>query len=269
MQDLDPDASESRLDGGFVNQVSRIGDTVRRSTGSWTPAVHALLRHLEAVGFPAPRVLGIDERGREVLTFLPGEAIGWTDWPPVLHGLAGLRQLGGLLRRYHDAVRSFQPAAEEVAHGWRNPLAPADGELIRHGDFSPFNTLWRDDQVVGVIDWDFAQPGKAITDLAYLAWYAVPLQNDGRVREYGLRLPVDRAGRLRALVEAYGAYPPAEVVDAAVEAIETERDQTAELADRGLAPWVAFAADGSIDAFTADAAWIGAHRHELLAPAAD
>ena len=65
------DLTEQPLTGGFVNKVARVGDTVRRPTGYWTPAVHARLRHLEAVGFSeAPRVLGIDEAHREVLTFL-------------------------------------------------------------------------------------------------------------------------------------------------------------------------------------------------------
>ena len=47
--------------GGLISTVTRVGDTVRRGTGPWTPAVHALLRHLEGVGFDgAPMVLGID-----------------------------------------------------------------------------------------------------------------------------------------------------------------------------------------------------------------
>ena len=41
--------------------ITRIGDTVHRPFERWTPAVHELLRYLEAVGFDAtPRVLGID-----------------------------------------------------------------------------------------------------------------------------------------------------------------------------------------------------------------
>ena len=46
---------------------------MRRSTDPWTPAVHALLRHLKTTSFDgAPRVLGIDAQGREVLTYVPG-----------------------------------------------------------------------------------------------------------------------------------------------------------------------------------------------------
>ena len=69
---------EVPLAGGMANegQVVRVGDTVRRPQRSWSPATHALLRHLEAVGFEgAPRFLGIDEHGREVLSYVPGAAV--------------------------------------------------------------------------------------------------------------------------------------------------------------------------------------------------
>lgn len=256
-------AAEEPLTGGFVNQVVRVGDTVRRSAGPWTPAVHALLRHLERAGFAAaPRVLGMDDRGREVLSYLPGEAMPWTDWPDYMRSTDGPARIAALLRRYHDAVRDFRPPPGAV---WRNPLAPADGELVRHGDFSPFNTLWQDGQPVGLVDWDFAQPGRAVTDLAYLAWTVVPLQGAGRAREYGFDGPVDRTGRLRALCAAYGGeYEPAAVVAEAVDAILTERDQTAELAARGVYPWTAFAADGGVEGFGREAGWIRAHTAELL-----
>ncbi|MEK8169329.1 hypothetical protein NKH77_04555 [Streptomyces sp. M19] len=41
--------------------------------------MHALLAHLHEVGFrAAPRPLGIDDQGREVLTYLPGHVV-WPD----------------------------------------------------------------------------------------------------------------------------------------------------------------------------------------------
>jgi hypothetical protein len=44
--------AEEPLSGGNVSQgVVRVGDTVRRPAGPHTPAVHALLSHLHAVGF--------------------------------------------------------------------------------------------------------------------------------------------------------------------------------------------------------------------------
>jgi hypothetical protein len=65
------------LEGGYANGAVRVGDTVRRSAGPWTPAVHALLAYLADQGFTgAPRPLGFDEQGREMLAFLEGETIG-------------------------------------------------------------------------------------------------------------------------------------------------------------------------------------------------
>lgn len=250
-----PEENEQPLEGGFVNTVVKVGDTVRRTAGEWTPAVHALLHHLEDVGFAeSPRALGVDDQGREILTYLPGETMPWTDWPPELRSDDGVRELGQLLRRYHDAVRTFQPPTNAR---WRNPLAEPPGELIRHGDFSPFNTTWQNGHPTGLIDWDFAQPGKAIDDLAYLAWQLVPLQPDGRAEQYGLPLPVDREGRLKALCDAYGGdYEPRQVIQAAVDVILTERTHTEELARRGLHPWARFATDGNLDAFAREADWI-------------
>ncbi|MFE0465507.1 aminoglycoside phosphotransferase family protein, partial [Kitasatospora sp. NPDC058965] len=58
-----------------IGRVERIGRTVHRPVGPWTPAVHDLLHHLEAVGYElAPRVLGFDDQGREVLTWIDGES---------------------------------------------------------------------------------------------------------------------------------------------------------------------------------------------------
>ena len=65
-------AAEIPLFGGTANrgQVYRVGETVRRPLRPSAPGVHALLRHLEDVGFDgAPRVLGVDAEGREVLTY--------------------------------------------------------------------------------------------------------------------------------------------------------------------------------------------------------
>ena len=68
---------ETALVGGDVNVgenvVVRVGDTVRRPVGPHTAYAHALLRHFERVGFDgAPRVLGLDEQGREVLSYVEG-----------------------------------------------------------------------------------------------------------------------------------------------------------------------------------------------------
>jgi hypothetical protein len=78
---------EIRLDGGNAGGAVRAGDTVRRAAGPWTPSVHALLAHLAGRGFAgSPRPLGVDEQGREVLTFLAGESVGSARHQPARPG---------------------------------------------------------------------------------------------------------------------------------------------------------------------------------------
>lgn len=103
------DRGAQPLTGGSVNPVVRIGDTVRRPTGPWTAAVHALLRHLERRGFTAaPRVLGIDDAGREMLTYLDGSA-ALRPWPDAFLRTSGMTALGRMLGAYHHAVADFRP----------------------------------------------------------------------------------------------------------------------------------------------------------------
>ncbi|GAA4527045.1 hypothetical protein [Nonomuraea ferruginea] len=97
---------EIPLQGGDVTDgVVRVGDTVRRPARSSTPAVHALLRHLEAAGFRgAPRVLGFDALGREVLTYLPGA----TGVSPVSVSDGALADLARLFAGSTTRARGFR-----------------------------------------------------------------------------------------------------------------------------------------------------------------
>ena len=84
---------DGATDQGSVTIVRRVGETIRRPVGEWTPAVHALLTHLESAGFTrVPRVLGTDG-GEEVLSLLHGEP-AFSPWPPVLRTTAGVGELG-------------------------------------------------------------------------------------------------------------------------------------------------------------------------------
>ena len=119
------------LAGGNMEPVVRVGDTVRRVAGPWTPAVHRLLRlHETAEIVETPRALGIDAQGREALTFIPGEVMT-TQPPETLWSRELLRATGRLLRRLHDASEPLVSA--ELT--WRQPRRePA--EVICHNDFA-------------------------------------------------------------------------------------------------------------------------------------
>jgi ADP-ribose pyrophosphatase YjhB (NUDIX family) len=256
-----PGRSEQALGGGSVTTVQRVGDTVRRDTGPWSPAVHTLLAHLAMRGFQAaPRALGIDEQGREVLSYLDGE-VATRPWPHVLRAGDGLIQLGRTLRDYHDAVSDFRPPPDAV---WRTPGAPVAGEVIRHGDLGPRNSVWRRGRLVGLIDWDFAEPGTRLQDLAQAAWYFVPLRPDQQCRRAGFASPPDRAERLRALCDAYGDFTSAKVVEELERLIEIEAtERTQRLGRKGLEPWATFLRRGDLEQFAHEAAWLRDHKESL------
>lgn len=180
--------------------VSKVGDTVRRGTGPWTPAVHALLRHLETVGFDgAPRVLGEDERGREVLSYIPGEVPDRASPGAVTERV--LAEVGRLLRSYHEAVRGFELPA---GISWHHPELPGARTVVCHNDLSPSNTVFRGGLPVVFLDWDLASPAPPAWDLAQVAWRFVPLCSDAGCAREGWTSPPDRARRLRVLCDAYG-----------------------------------------------------------------
>src|SRR3954453_8954574 len=107
--------SEETLAGGNTVGALRIGDVVHKQDSPWTPTVPALLRHLEDVGFDgAPRALGFDDQGREMLTYLPGDTVGdKAPWPEWVFAESTLVQVGRWLRRLHDATASFGPPVDE------------------------------------------------------------------------------------------------------------------------------------------------------------
>lgn len=192
-------SAELLAGAGKDRKVWRIGNTVRREAGSWTPAVHALLRHLEAVGFDgAPRALGVDAQGREVLTFVEGE-----DGRRIRHTRPVLVAVAQLIRRFHDAVRDFRPPPG--SEWWSTGNAePSDGtQIVCHNDLAPYNLVYGSAGPTAIIDWDLAGPAPAIWEVAHAAWTFVPLYTDEDCAR--IRVPIrSRGRRLRQFCDAYG-----------------------------------------------------------------
>lgn len=163
---------EIELLGGQVNKVVRLGDTVRRTMVWDRTLAHQLLRHLETAGFDgAPRFLGLDELGREILTYLPSDlavdADGFSD--------AQLGAAAVLLRRFHDATESFEPVRRSGA------------EILCHNDWTPANTVFRASMPYGMIDFDTVAPGTRLWDVSYSAWTWLDLSDPAYSADEQLR----------------------------------------------------------------------------------
>ena len=203
------DQAEIPLAGGDVTEgVVRVGDTVRRPVGPHSPLVHTLLAHLESAGFEgAPRFLGIDSSGREVLSYIDGEVAG-RPRPPWIAEETRLASVGRLVRAYDDAAASFTPPpgalpAAKPAEPQGIPPAPAyPPELIGHVDITPENVVFRNGRAYALIDFDLARPATRADEMFNAMLWWAPL-SDPRDVDPLLR-HVDVPRRSRILADAYG-----------------------------------------------------------------
>ena len=201
--------AEIPLAGGDVTEgVVRVGDTVRRPVGPHSPLVHALLAHLESAGFEgAPRFLGIDGSGREVLSYVDGEVAG-RPRPSWIADEARLASVGRLVRAYDDAAASFPlppdpPADVRPAEPAGIPPAPAyPPELIGHVDITPENVVFRNGRAYALIDFDLAKPATRVDEMFNAMLWWAPL-SDPRDVDPLLR-DVDVPRRSRILADGYG-----------------------------------------------------------------
>jgi aminoglycoside phosphotransferase (APT) family kinase protein len=265
---------EQWMPGGRNNGAMRVGQTVRRRAGAHTKAVHALLRHLEAVGFAgAPRVVGIDDHGWELLTYLDGDTVGDArPWPAWAHSDAALVATGQWLREFHAASRSFVPPSGAQWFGDHNDVRA--GELIGHHDAAPYNAVWRaaptasdpsHGELVGFIDWDLAGPAKPVRDLAFVALTWVPLTARDVAAADGFSPRVERSRRLDLLL---GAYEWSGTVGEVLIAVRHRALEHAvglrAAADAGYGPAVALVAEGVADSFDRAVAELDASMEDLL-----
>jgi ribosomal protein S18 acetylase RimI-like enzyme len=198
------------LGGDVTEGLVRVGNTVRRPVGPNSPAIAAYLRHLESAGIAeSPRYLGIDDKGRDILTFVEGETAGrplhpWAAEPSVLTAIAALQ------RRLHDAspVDLQLPAGAAFsapAHLDGVPDAFDHADVIGHNDLTPDNLIFRDGRLVGVIDFDLAGPTSRLLDIVTTLLYWAPLRDP--VDRDPLLRDADAGARMRLYSAAYGLDP--------------------------------------------------------------
>lgn len=174
-----PPDEEPLIGDGVTPGITRVADTVRRPVRPFTTAIHAYLTHLHQAGFSdAPKPLGIDEQGREALSFVEGD-VPREPLPPEATGEDVLAALAGLIRRLHDAAQSWTPPRDAV---WATlpgteaiPLVDTDAELVGHRDYCPGNVVFRNGLPAALIDFDLARPTTRVHDIANALYWWVPL----------------------------------------------------------------------------------------------
>ncbi|MGW5266117.1 phosphotransferase [Microbispora sp. NPDC004025] len=195
---------EIPLIGDVSEGVVRVGATVRRPMRPSSPAVHALLRHLEAMGFDgAPRFLGTDERGRAILTYVEG-VVPAHPLPAYAVSEEALTAVARLLRRFHDAAASFTPPP---GASWEDGSAPeGPAELVGHCDVTPANVVFRETArgllPYALIDFDLARPTTRLFDVVTTVRHWAPLADP--VDRDPLQRSLDAASRVRLFCDAYG-----------------------------------------------------------------
>jgi hypothetical protein len=232
------DNLEIKLLGGNVGGAVRIGDTVRRGTGPWTPAVHSLLAYLHGRVPAIPRVLGTDDQDREILSYLPGRVID-TDTERLSD-----EQIVSLVRwtrGFHEAVAGFTHPGPWRFFPVREP------SLICHNDIAPYNACFAGDEVAGVFDWDLAGPSTPLFELAFIAWNCVPLW-----RDIG---PDNASRRLSLIASAYGEFTASQILNAVPNRIQLMLEwipAAAAAGDGGMANLMAAGEPGRSAAALAD-----------------
>lgn len=199
------DEEEVPLTGGDVTEgLVRVGDTVRRPPGERTEMVRALLKHLESVGFEgAPRYLGVDPAGREVLTYIDGEVAG-RPRPGWIADEDRMISVAQLVRAYHDAAASFGIPTDLPPPIEPPGLPDVDDspELVGHQDITPENIVFRDGRAFALIDFDMARPVSRARELVNLMLWWAPFGADEDL-DPELR-GLDHRRRCRLIADVYG-----------------------------------------------------------------
>ncbi|MER6678522.1 phosphotransferase [Streptomyces sp. NPDC000983] len=239
--------SESFMPGGFVSAVVRVGDTVRRPATARTGFVADLLRLLEARGWNgAPRYLGVDGQGREVLSYVDGHVAWERRQPAAVSSEESLAAVARLVREFHDLTAGTSLAG--------------DSEVVCHNDLSPRNTVYRPAdgllRPAAFIDWDLAAPGARIHDVAHVCWQYLGL--GPAVTDVG-----EAARRMRLIADSYGLPDRQRLVSTVLWWQDRCRRGIETGADAGDPAMVRLREAGVVREVREAYQWVFGHRREL------
>jgi hypothetical protein len=255
---------EESLAGGVdhAGAVVRVGDTVRRPGGPAAAQVHRFLAHLAETGFRgAPRFHGLDDRGREIMDFLPGD-VAIPPFPDWVADEELLLSVAALQRRLHRAAEGFQ-----LPEGMRWParrLPPeAHGDLVCHADLCVENVVVRNGRAAAFIDFDLATPCNPLFDIAVAARHWIPLRDPADIAD--ARADTDLLARFRTFADAHrlAAAQRATVIGMLAVYLDQALDNTRRRAEEGHPGFAAMWADGYEGMNRRSRVWLAEHRREL------
>ena len=261
------------LQGGIANAgaVLRDGDHVLRPSNPHTATIHDFLRFLRSAGFEAASLpLGVEADGRERLEFIAGD-VAFPPYPAWAETDMALATAAAVLRRLHDAGAGYvAPAGATWSTEMADPQADSVATtqlVICHNDVCLENVVYRDRVAVGLLDFDFAAPGRRVLGPGVLR----PHERSDRHRRGRQAARADRAVRRGASAAhrrrrvrpptAAGAFLAAlaEGVQRGGEFLQRRLDEGNEAFRQMVA------STGGMAKFERRRAWFAAHRDELAA----
>ena len=193
---------DEELAGGIANagRVFRRGDFVLRPSNPHSATVHTFLRALRAAGFRGASLpVEVLPDGREQLIFIEGD-VPVPPFPAWAQSDEALRSITELVMSFHQASARVGLASAT----WSEEMAdPEGGPIVCHNDVCLENVVFRGAEAVGLLDFDFAAPGRPVHDLAACARMCVPIDDDLSAARLGW-VPADRPARLRLVADTYG-----------------------------------------------------------------
>jgi len=253
--------TEIELTGGNSNRsVVKMGNTVRRSMGDASPTTHRILTFLEKQGFrESPKFLGIDDNNREILSYIEGSCnINETAW----ESESILMSAANLLKNLHEALSHYKPGPSDT---WAYEYPDKNRhEIFCHNDFGLYNVVISGDRCCGVIDFDLAGPGPRLRDVAYAAYWFVPLSQSAEdMKPYALKDIANRSKRLNTFCTIYGVPADKVLLDMISEVLHSMADERLMEKLIGSEQTALLKNDGHLDHWTREALAFDQYRHTI------
>jgi len=187
------------LKGGREN-IYRNQNVVYRPAEKWSKDIHQFLKYLHHNGFDkVPYPYGIDINDQEKVSYIEGEV--YNDiLPKEIRSDETLISFCRLVKAFHDLGEEYIKLLTGNEK-WMLPICTPI-ETMCHGDLAPYNIVMKDNEAVGIIDFDTLHPGSRMWDIAYSLYRWIPLMSRDNPENFGSE--DDKLRRLRLFIETYG-----------------------------------------------------------------